>query len=321
MACEFISSLWRMCPSALLHLVLVECWPIPLSAYLFNKLVNDSMTKVTMRMHGVDTSPIYSWYQDKLLWGTAVELSLTFNNGSALHLPEYDGFSTLRGTDKVWLITQWSFFITAILLEVCVIAAFVARGHLLHSFEDGAYVHFAWHLPREKWYRLLVSIMMIVAIALPLIWLGQNLMYRADAVRFWSNIQAFAAEWYTGVGFLFSLVKLGSLRIVRCQLRDAPKYWHVRRASNSIRGIRLRRPMPEGFMESSAVLGAKLLDALWCAQHHDITKLENCLANKDQAAEVLAECQRNQANESGERAQEMEQSGRRAQEMQRRLVE
>lgn len=307
MACEFISSIWSKCPSALLHLVLIECWPIPLSAYLFNKLINDSMTKVTMKMHGVDTGPIFGWYQHKLLWGNAAELNLTFNNGSALHLPEYNGFSMLRGTDQAWLITQWSFFIVAWVLLVCVIGVFVARGLLFKSFEDGEYVHFAWHLPREQWYRTLVSMMMAVAVALPLIWLGQNFVYRADTVRFWSNIQAFAAEWYTGIGFLFSLVKLGSLRIVRCQLRDAPKYWHVRTASESIRGRMLRRPMPEGFMESSAVLGAKILDALWCAQHGDDTKLKNCLANKDEAEEVLEECQRAQTREGGQRPQELEQ--------------
>eukprot|EP00930_Biecheleria_cincta_P061969 TRINITY_DN47499_c0_g1_i1.p1 TRINITY_DN47499_c0_g1~~TRINITY_DN47499_c0_g1_i1.p1 ORF type:complete len:313 (-),score=33.22 TRINITY_DN47499_c0_g1_i1:405-1343(-) len=308
MACEFMSGIWSKCPSALLHLVLIECWPIPLSAYLFNKLINDSMAKVTMKMHGVDTGPIFSWYQDKLLWGSAAELSLTFNNGSAVHLPEYKGFSMLKGTDKVWLITQWSFFVVAFILEVCVIAAFVARGLLLRSFADGEYVHFAWRLPREHWYRTLVSVMMAVAIALPLIWLGQSFLYRADTVRFWSNIQAFLAEWYTGLGFLLSLVKLGSLRIVRCRLRDAPKYWHVRTASESIRGRMLRRPMPEGFLESSAVLGAKILDALWCAQHGDITKLESCLANKDEAKEVLEDCQGDQTREGGQRALELEQT-------------
>merc|ERR1712209_353364 len=98
---------------------------------------------------------------------------------------------------------------------------------------------------------------MAVAIALPMIWLGQNMYYRADEgpVRFWSNMNAFFAEWFTGVGLLFSLMKLGAFRvrfadILHGTMSEAPKYWHIRNASKSIQKYMLRRQLPEGFFES-----------------------------------------------------------------------
>mmetsp|Transcript_110143 Transcript_110143/g.310549 ORF Transcript_110143/g.310549 Transcript_110143/m.310549 type:complete len:381 (+) Transcript_110143:72-1214(+) len=294
----------RRLPTAFVHLVLVESWPIPLTAYLFNKLIIDCHVKVVTRLHGVSLDAFTRYYFEKLTLGHASGFNVTFNDGLAVQLPEVT-WGDLED-DWIWTLTAWFFYTMAALLEVSVIMAFFFRGHALRTFEDGAYLHFSWRLSREWWYRTLVGMMALAAVAMPCLWFVQNLLWLSHtSQKFWVNMLVLLEEWYTGVGILLALMKLGAFRFVGCRLRDAPKYWHVRSASECIKEVRLRRRLPEGLIESNAGFGSRLEDALWCADNGDITKLEACLADPDDALSLLERCKQDQRRENEQRLQEM----------------
>lgn len=302
----------RSCfPTALPHFLLVECWPIVLTPYLFNKLVTDVNVKIEMQDHGMQEHVFYDYYRGRLLLGTAQEVNITFD---PVHLREVTP-STLPGTQMVWVALAWLFYLTAAALELGVLVAFFWRGNRFWSFDEGAYLHFTWHLPRRPWYRRLVVVMASAALVLPLVWIVQAYLYD-DQHRLGADVKVFLAEWFTGLSMLFSLVKLGAFRLKlgACLspsfgLQEGVRYWWVRGASDHVKERRFRRPgwLFDSFMEHNAGFGGKLLDALWAAEHRDLTKLAACLESQDveEARAFLEECRAAQRAEGLER-QEMQ---------------
>eukprot|EP00927_Polykrikos_kofoidii_P086434 TRINITY_DN968_c0_g2_i1.p1 TRINITY_DN968_c0_g2~~TRINITY_DN968_c0_g2_i1.p1 ORF type:complete len:327 (+),score=22.93 TRINITY_DN968_c0_g2_i1:83-1063(+) len=291
-------------PTAFFHFITVECWAIPLTAFLFNKLIVDCHVKVKTKQTHASEDPFKAYYSELLTWGKVAATTVTFNSGNPVTLPE-KSWGNLRD-ERIWLVVAWYMYSITILLELGVICVFFARGHGPRTFEDGAYVHFTWRLPREWWYRLLVGMAAVGPIIMPLLWLIQITLDYVDddPDLFWVNLRVLVGEWTTGVGLLFSLMRLGAFRIVGCQLRGAPQYWHVRSASDSIKDLKLRRTFPEGLIQSNTGFGSRLEDALWCAANGDITKLELCLRDRTEAESVFEMCRRDQQIESERRLQQ-----------------
>jgi hypothetical protein len=268
--------------------------------YLFNKLIVECKVKVLAKLHGLSDTPFKKYHNEILTFGHAAGANVTLNGGNPVILPDAT-WSTIGG-DQLWLVMAWFFYSIAILFEILLIVVFFARGHGVRSFQDGAYVHFTWRLPRELWYRFLVAMMTLVPVLMPALWFFQifyDLVYMSRV--FWVNLEVLFEEWFTGVGLIFALFKLGTFRFVGCRLRSAPQYWHVRRASDSIKNVMLRRPIPEGLFQSNEGFGARLEDALWCAEHGDITKLELCLEDPMEAENVFECCRKDQRIECEER--------------------
>eukprot|EP00927_Polykrikos_kofoidii_P086433 TRINITY_DN968_c0_g1_i1.p1 TRINITY_DN968_c0_g1~~TRINITY_DN968_c0_g1_i1.p1 ORF type:complete len:321 (+),score=19.46 TRINITY_DN968_c0_g1_i1:69-1031(+) len=287
-------------PTAFFHFIIVECWAIPMTAFLFNKLIVDCHVKVKTKLTHTFESPLKAYYFEVLTWGQVAATNVTFNSGNPVILPD-KSWGNLQ-EERIWLVVAWYMYSITILLEVTVICVFFARGHGLRTFEDGAYVHFTWRLPREWWYRLLVGMAVVGPIIMPVLWLIQIILeYDLGSKLFMVNLNVLVGEWATGIGLLFSLMRLGAFRVVGCQLRGAPQYWHVRSASDSIKDLKLCRTFPEGLIQSNTGFGSRLEDALWCAANGDITKLEYCLRDRTQAESVLEMCRLDQQVESERR--------------------
>lgn len=315
-------------PTAFPHFLLIECWPILLTPYLFNKLVTDVNVKIEMHVHEMNVSKFYKYCRSKFMLARAQKVDIPLKS---VHLEEVTP-STLPGTQMVWVAMAWIFYLAAIALELGVIVAFFRPGRRFWSFNEGAYLHFTWHLPRQAWYRRYVMVMAFAAIILPLVWIVQAWIYDRDdrddrddregerwgGERFWVNVRVFSEEWFTGLSMLFSLVKLGAfrLKLVACLspslgLQEGVRYWWVRDASDHVKERSFRRPgwLLDSFMEHNAGFGGKILDALWAAEHEDLTKLMACLEsqNAEEAREFLEQCQAAQRAEGLERLEKQRQ--------------
>ncbi|CAK0891303.1 unnamed protein product [Prorocentrum cordatum] len=193
----------RCLPTALPHLLLVESWPVALAVYLFNRMIVDVNVKVAMRAYDVSTSQFDSYYRSRYTWGWAPATSVSFHNGTTVKLRQIT-YDSLPGTDIPWILIAWAFYATAVSLVLTIVVDFCRSVRdPWCSFESGDYLYYAWRLDRRSWYRRGVTVMVVLAVALPLVWLVQTLIYVDNDRLFWENLGVFASEWYTGVGLLF----------------------------------------------------------------------------------------------------------------------
>lgn len=302
----------RCLPTALPHLLLVESWPVALAVYLFNKVIVDVNVKVAMRTYAAGPSPseqFTSYYRSRYTWGRAPATDVLYNNGTAVQLPKIT-YDNLPGTDKPWIFIAWAFYVTAVSLVLAIVISF--RRSVRNpwcTFESGDYLYYAWRLDRQMWYRKVVAVLVIIAVALPAVWLAQCLIYVDRSDEFWDNLGVLFGEWYTGLGLLFSLAKLGAYKVKGVAVKEASRYWHVRSASEAVKRYEFRRSgMPWAFLQHNAGFGSRLQDAVWCALHEDEEKsggaeekLRACLAHPDQWKAFLEECCEAQRGESAVR--------------------
>mmetsp|Transcript_5721 Transcript_5721/g.21703 ORF Transcript_5721/g.21703 Transcript_5721/m.21703 type:complete len:452 (-) Transcript_5721:180-1535(-) len=270
--------------TALLHFLLVECWPIALAAISFNKIVVDVNVHVALAQANFSTGALYGYYQQRYLWpGYVPGMNYTF--GGTLELPEVT-WGTLPAPDWFWLLSEWGFYVSVLLLTFYVLKEFfhddAGKPNLFaHSFEDGAYLSFTWRLPRLKGYRKIIWTMAFFAIALPFVWVVELLFLFGDGYMQLKDVGTqitilLDTTWTTGIALVLALLRLGKFRLGgRRFLDDAPLVWHERDAPAFLGDFAVNRyaslacglPGIMSAFEGNAAFGAKFLDAVWQAKH------------------------------------------------------
>jgi len=280
---------WAL-PTAFLHFFTVECLHIYLAVLSWWSLVVDVNVKVALLQNGISLGPFTNYYSDLYFKGSAKEVRVVFNDNAPIKLPAVTVMT--HQTDVPWLILDWAFLAAAAVLLLYCFVSFFLQGPFW-SFGDGKYVHFTWRIPRHPIYQYCVWTMTIAAIILPVLWIAQVFVY-TEGEMMSNNIAVFVHSWKSGFLLLFALGRLGSFRLGLCSLSRAPSYWRVRRSSDPIQNVALARRPEQMFTSANTSLEPMLLDALWAAEHGDLSRLARCLRDPGGAEQLWQSCKRAQ---------------------------
>ncbi|CAK0792427.1 unnamed protein product [Prorocentrum cordatum] len=144
------------------------------------------------------------------------------------------------------------------------------------SFESLAYLRFTWKLYKTPGFRYGVGLMCIGPVLLPLLWMSQILLFGLQSQ--WSVLGESVPS-----GFLL-LFSLDFLAFPTTPVHEWP------RNSEQLASTQFRRSVLHLFLGGNNNFGVKLMDALWTAQHGDLSRLERYLADPGQARAVLELC-------------------------------
>jgi len=276
------SGCWRRLPTAWIHLFLVECRHIYLAAACWYHLLNNINARCSMLSHQIGTSRIERYYASLFFFGYAPEVRVDFNGGKPLVLPEQ--YITDEGVNVPWIILAWILPLAAVLLMVFIIYTFAAVG--TGDFGSARYLHFTWHLARRKPYQYAVALMAVGPVLLPAVWFFQVVWYTTDKEQY-VNLWVMKECTVSGLLLLFSLNLLAFPSAAVHRWDSSPDFM----------ALHFRRSWLCLFLQSNYSFGAKLVDALWCAQQDDSSRLERYVPEPGMAEKVLLICTRAQNHE------------------------
>ncbi|CAK0890383.1 unnamed protein product [Prorocentrum cordatum] len=156
------------------------------------------------------------------------------------------------------------------------------------SFESLAYLRFTWKLYRRPGFRYCVGLMCIGPVFLPLLWIFQILAF--DLQSQWTVL---GQSIPSGLLLLFALDFLAF---------PATPVHEWSSNDEQLASTQFRRSLLHLFLGGNNSFGMKLIDALWTAEHGDLSRLERYLADPRQAPSVLALCRREQRAEAEDRS-------------------
>lgn len=265
---------WRCLPTAWIHFLVVECVHVYLAVFSWRNLVTNVQAQYLEVHYKLRTGPIEQYAFELLFFGTAGEARLG-NERTRLLWPA----AHFHGLDFAWLVLCWTLPVGAGLLLVYILSSFVRRQ--FWSFEDAAYVHFTWHLPRQRPYRCCVGLMALGPVLMPMFWLWNVVMYTSGH-DFSTNVLLMRRSALSGFFLLFSL---NLLAFPTTPVHD----W---RACPDFLALRFRRSLLSLLLSRNASFGMKFMDALWTATSGDTSRLSRYLADPGESDRVLGICRR-----------------------------
>ncbi|CAE7378163.1 unnamed protein product [Symbiodinium natans] len=289
------ASCWRRLPTALFHMLVVECIHIYLAVFAWFRLVTNVNLRTAMGAHFQVLDRLEGYFYNLFLFGstagTSVHLSnvtdtfflgqeqrtqpSVFYNGSMLELPS----TNIDGANIPWIVLVWLLPLGGALLVLLHLVLLARRR--VWSFDCGAYLQFSWDIVRTPEYRWSVGLMALAAILLPIIWILQILIFNLP-----DQLDVLRGSILSGLLLLFALDQL-AFPSIPCHDWASP-----------FQDLTFRRPMLHLILGTNKSFGLKLVDALWAAELGDLSRLRRYLPDPDNAEEVLRICREVQRAEA-----------------------
>lgn len=289
--------MWRRLPTALIHFILVELRHVYVAVFSWYHLMRDANVMTAMSAHYKTDSRLEDYFTRLFFWGSTQQEVIHCNNvsdvfflaqaernqqklqfnGSSLTLPA----TTLEGGNIPWLVLSWSLPVGAAVLTMYMFFNFAIQR--LWSFESARYLNFSWHLYKAPAYRWCVALMACGPVVLPFMWFGEIVAY-----NLWDNQLNVLRRCA-----IAALVLLWALNILAFPTTPV-HYWQ---SNADFLDLRFRRSILHLFFGSNAGFGMKFVDALWTAQHGDLSRLKRYATDPDKADEMLRICRQAQKTE------------------------
>lgn len=273
---------WKALPTAWIHLLFIECFHIYVVVLSWHSLVVKINAKCAMIEHHVSTAEITSYYGSLFFFGFAREVALDFNGGHELVLPE--AYIWTEGVNIPWFLVAWTVPCAAAVLLVFIVWRSLERG--LWSFESARYLDFTWHLSKTRAYRLCVGAMAVGPVVLPLLWFVQ--------VMIWT----WGEQRSQQLGVMISCTPNGLLLLLSLDMLAFPTYpVHYWGGNPDFLRLHFRRSWLSLLLQRNSSFGCKLMDALWTAEHGDLSRLKRFVPDPHEIEYVLDVCRRAQDEE------------------------
>lgn len=277
---------WQRLPTAWIHLAFVECRHIYLAVACWYHLLNNIKARCALLKHHICTSRIERYYASLFFFGYAPEVRVDFNEGKPLVLPEQ--YIANEGLNVPWILLAWILPLGAVLLMVFIVYTFAAVG--TRDFGSARYLHFTWHLARRKPYQFAVALMALGPVLLPAIWFCQVIWYTNHKEQY-INVWVMKECMLSGLLLLFSLNLLAFPTAAVHRWDNSPDFM----------ALQFRRSWPCLLLQRNYSFGGKLVDALWCAEHGDSSRLEKYVFKPSMVQKVLLICSGAQEHEASSR--------------------